>query len=418
MGCSLRFLGGCREVGRSAVLVDDEILLDYGIKPGESQDHLPSYPLNGVRPQSIIISHGHLDHCGLVPNIMDIHPQVYSTPITKNLAAFLAKDTLSIAERARHVPPFYAQDIHEFVRNAHTIDYREEFECGKHTAQLYDAGHIPGSTSILLESENGMRILYTGDVNLSDTRLLNRADQQPKADILVMESTYYGTEHTPREDLEREFVDSIRETIEQGGNVVIPCFAIGRTQEILLVLYKHGLHPYVDGMGVDVFRMMIQYPEYLRDSSALQQAFDNATVVRPNKRSQLLKEASVVVTTAGMLNGGPALYYINKLHDDRYSKILLTGYQVEGTNGYYALKHRHITIGKRVLRLGMKVEQYDFSAHCGDSELKEIVRRFCDLGGELVFVMHGNNPGKFASWISEHHVDAVAPENGDEFRIE
>jgi putative mRNA 3-end processing factor len=74
--------------------------------------------------------------------------------------------------------------------------------------------------------------------------------------------------------------------------VVIPCFAIGRTQEILMVLYKHGLHPYVDGMGVDVFRMMIQYPEYLRDSSALQQAFDNATVVRPNRRSQLLKEAS------------------------------------------------------------------------------------------------------------------------------
>ncbi|MCK5108890.1 MAG: MBL fold metallo-hydrolase, partial [Methanosarcinales archaeon] len=244
------------EVGRSAVLVDDEILLDYGIKPGESQDHLPSYPLNGVRPQSIIISHGHLDHCGLVPNIMDVHPQVYSTPITKNLAAFLAKDTLSIAERARHVPPFYAQDIHEFVRNACTIDYREEFECGKHTAQLYDAGHIPGSTSILLESETGMRILYTGDVNLSDTRLLNRADQQPKADILVMESTYYGTDHTPREELEHEFVDSIRETIEQGGNVIIPCFAIGRTQEILLVLYKHGLHPYVDGMGVDVFRMM------------------------------------------------------------------------------------------------------------------------------------------------------------------
>jgi len=417
MGCSLRFLGGCREVGRSAVLVDDKILLDYGIKPGESQDHPPSYPLNGIRPQSIIISHGHLDHCGLVPNIMDVCPQVYSTPITKHLAAFLAKDTLSIAERARQVPPFYAQDINEFVRHASTIDYREAFCCGRHTAQLYDAGHIPGSTSILLEAENGTRVLYTGDVNLTDTRLLNRADQQPKADILIMESTYYGTDHPPREELERAFVDSIRETIENGGNAIVPCFAIGRTQEILMILHKYGLHPYVDGMGVDVFRMMIQYPEYLRDHSALQQAFDNATVVRPNKRSQLLKEASVIVTTAGMLNGGPALYYIHKLHDDRYSKILLTGYQVKGTNGHHALKHRHITIGKRVLRLGMQVEQYDFSAHCGDRELKTIVRRFCDLGGEIVFVMHGNNPVDFASWISEHKIDAVAPENGDEFMI-
>lgn len=417
MECSLRFLGGCGEVGRSAVLIDDDILLDYGIKPGESSNHPAQYPLNGINPQTIIISHGHLDHCGLVPNITDIHPDIYATPITRHLTSFLAKDTLAIARRAGHVPPFYAQDINEFTRCTRLTDYRDPFECSGYNAELYDAGHIPGSASVLLESENGIRILYTGDVNLAATHLLNGSEPQPKADIMIVESTYYGTDHAPRKELEQEFVDSIRETIDRGGNAIIPCFAIGRTQEILMILHKHGLHPYVDGMGVDVFKRFAQYPEYLRDSDALQRAFDNATIVKPRARSRVLRN-SIIVTTAGMLNGGPALYYINRAHDDRFSKILLTGYQVKGTNGYHALNHRHMTVGKRVLHLRMAVEQYDFSAHSGDCELKKVVRRFCDLGGEIVFTMHGDRTEEFAAWTREHEVDATAPANGERFMIE
>ena len=417
MDCSLRFLGGCREVGRSAVTIDDDILLDYGMKPGEAPDHPPSYPLNGIHPETVIVSHGHLDHCGLVPNIMDTHPRVYTTPITKYLTSFLARDTLSIARRAGQMPPFDAQDVQEFLRCTCAIDYRDSLLCGRYTAELYDAGHIPGSASVLLESENGLRILYTGDVNLTDTRLLNRSEQQPKADILIIESTYYDTDHTPRKELERAFIDSIRETLNRGGNAIIPCFAIGRTHEILMILHKYGLHPYIDGMGIDIFRKIIQYPEYLRDSEALQQAFDNSTVVKPGARSRILKNA-IIVTTAGMLNGGPALYYISRMHADRSSKILLTGYQVEGTNGYHALRHGYLTVGKRVLHLGMEVEQYDFSAHCGDSELKSIVRRFSGLGGEIVFAMHGDRADDFAAWISEHEIDAIAPANGDSFIIE
>ena len=417
MNCSLRFLGGCGEVGRSAVLINDDILLDYGMKPSESPDHPPSYPLDGIHPQAIVISHGHLDHCGMVPNIMDVHPQVYSTPITRYLTSFLAKDTLSIASRNRQMPIFDAQDIQEFMRCSHPVDYGDRFECGGYTGQLYDAGHIPGSASVLLESENGIRVLYTGDVNHIDTRLLNRACQQPKADVMVIESTYFGTDHTPRKELEQAFVDSIRDTLSRGGNAIVPCFAIGRTQEILMILHKHGLHPYIDGMGVDVLRRFIQYPEYLRDSNALQAAFDNATVVTPKMRARILKNA-LIVTTAGMLNGGPALFYISKMYNDRASKILLTGYQVEGTNGYHALAHRRLTLKRRVLKLNMPVEQYDFSAHSGDNELKKSVRRFCDLGGEVLFTVHGNRTEEFAAWARTHEIDATAPVNGDEFIIE
>lgn len=416
--CSIRFLGGCKEVGRSAILIDDDVLLDYGMKPGESPDHPPSYPLNGIHPRTVIVSHGHLDHCGVVPNIMDIHPQVYTTPITRFLTSILAKDTISIARRSGQMPPFHPQDIQEFMRCTRATDYGDVFECGRYETRLYDAGHIPGSASPLLESENGTRIFYTGDVNLIDTRLLNRSEQQPKADIMIIESTYYGNDHTPRKELEHAFVDSIRETINRGGSAIIPCFAIGRTQEVLMILREYGLHPYVDGMGVDVSRMTLQYPEYLRDSGALQQAFDNATVVRPKARAQVLNEPAVIVTTAGMLNGGPALYYIGRVHDDWRSRILLTGYQVEGTNGHHALEHGHLTAGKRMLHLKMGVEQYDFSAHCGDSELKKVVHRFCKLGGEIVFTVHGDRTEDFAAWIAEHEIDAAAPANGDEFTIE
>ena len=184
-----------------------------------------------------------------------------------------------------------------------------------------------------------------------------------------------------------------------------------------MILHKHGLHPYVDGMGVDVLRRFIQYPEYLRDSNALQAAFDNATVVKPETRARILKNA-LIVTTAGMLNGGPALFYLSKIHDDPGSKVLLTGYQVKGTNGYHALTHKRLTNRNRVLHLRMAVEQYDFSAHSGDKELKRSVQKFCDHGGEVLFTMHGDRTEEFAAWAGEYKVDAAAPANGDEFMIE
>jgi len=409
----LSFKGGCREVGRSGLLVNEEILLDYGIKAGE----IPEYPGNGMEPKAVIVSHGHLDHCGAVPNLMYMNPEVFMTPPTAEFTNLLGRDTLKLAETTLSgVAPFDPNDLQRLNQLTRRKDYGEAFKTHGYSVCFYNAGHIPGASGIHLESESGESLFYTGDFSMKETRLVPGAEKFPEADTLVLESTYFGEEHIPRKETEERFIGSVIETLERGGTALIPAFAIGRTQEILMLLDAHGITAYVDGMGRDVYKLLRKYPEYLRNPELLDRAFDRAISVKDKQRESVLKEPAVIVTTAGMLNGGPVLYYLSRLYSDPNSKVLLTGYQVEGTNGRLALKHRVIETRGDVLALKPGIEQYDFSAHSGDSELKKLVKDFCKKGTERVFVMHGDKTEAFAQWISEEiGVEAYAPANGESF---
>ncbi|MDD5474804.1 MAG: MBL fold metallo-hydrolase [Candidatus Methanoperedens sp.] len=401
-------------MGRSAILVNEELLLDYGIKPADP----PAYPLNGLRPKTLIISHGHLDHSGLAPNLMDLEPEIYCTGITARLSALLARDTLKIAGKKGHVIPYYTDEIQEFERKARAVEYRQEFGTSGYSACLYDAGHIPGSSSVYLE-KNNQSLFYTGDINTIDTELQKGADMElPESDILMVESTYFGRNHTPRKILEERFIGSVKETVESGGKAVIAAFSIGRTQEIMLILKKHGLQAYVDGMGVDVFDLMKRKPQCVRDMNKLEKAFVSSSIVKPEDRSRIIEEPCIIVTSAGMLNGGPVLYYIGEIHDDPKSKIHLTGYQADDTNGRMALESGHIVDGRDTLRLNCRLELYDFSAHCGDAQLKELVRKFTGSGTETVITVHGDNTEGFAGWVKEElGVNAIAPANGERVEV-
>ena len=409
----LSFKGGCREVGRSGLLVNGEVLLDYGIKAGD----IPEYPQNGLEPKAALVSHGHLDHCGAVPNLMYLSPEVFMTPPTAEFTSLLGRDTLKIAETTLSgIAPFDPDDLQRLNQLTWRKDYGETFKTHGYSACFYNAGHIPGASGIYLESESGESLFYTGDFSLKETRLVQGAENFPEANTLVLESTYFGEDHIPRKETEERFIESIHETLERGGTALIPAFAIGRTQEILMLLDAHGIRAYVDGMGREVYKILKKYPEYLRSPDLLDRAFGRASSVNDRHREYVLKEPSVIVTTAGMLNGGPALYYLSRLYKDPKSKILLTGYQVEGTNGRLALKHGVIETDGAVLALKPRIEQYDFSAHSGDQELKQLVKDFCKKGTERVFVMHGEKTEAFAQWISEEiGVDAYAPANGESF---
>ncbi|MGP8321039.1 MAG: MBL fold metallo-hydrolase [Methanosarcinaceae archaeon] len=410
----IQFKGGCREVGRSAVFLDEKILIDYGMKPGES----PLYPLNGMHPKTVLVSHGHLDHCGAVPNLMDLDPEIYMTPPTADFANMLAKDTLKIAQANGVYAPYNSEDLRKFVQRTTKIDTGVQFTTQGYNVEFYDAGHIPGAASIHIESKNGESLFYTGDISTTNTRLVSGAGDFPTADSLVIESTYFGEEHPARKEVESAFMDSLHETLDIGGTVIIPAFAIGRTQEILMLLDSHGIHPYVDGMGTMAYKLMMHHTDYLRNHTHLKKAYKNAVIVKGRKRDSIPLDSSIIITTAGMLNGGPVLHYIDKLYNDPKSKIMLSGYQVEGTNGKMAIDKGIIDNDGIIRNLHIKVEQYDFSAHCGDKELKDIVKEFCDTGTEKVFVMHGDNTEMFAEWVlQEIGVEAHAPVNGDEFLL-
>ncbi len=407
-------MGGAREVGRSAILVNEELLLDYGIKPADP----PAYPLNGLRPKTLIITHGHLDHCGLVPNLMDLEPEIYSTTTTARLSALLARDTLKIAENKGYSIPYYGEEIQQFERSVSTVEYREEFHTSGYAACFYNAGHIPGSASIHIE-KNKKSMFYTGDFNTLQTELQNGADTAyPESDVLLVESTYFGKDHEPRKIVEEQFIGSVKETIENGGNAIIAAFSIGRTQEILLVLKKYRLHAYVDGMGVDVFDIIRKSPADVKDMDRLEKAFVGSDIVKPEERKKIIQEPSIIVTSAGMLNGGPVLYYISEIRNDARSKIHLTGYQAEGTNGRKALERGYIEDRNNMVKLNCGIELYDFSAHCGDAQLKEAAKKFCDNGTQMVFTVHGDNTERFANWIKEElGTEATAPANGETFYI-
>ncbi len=405
---TIKFLGGCREVGRSAIMVDS-IVLDFGLKPSNP----PEFPLNGVSPKSVIISHGHLDHVGVAPNLMDYDPSIFMTLPTKELSAILLKDSLNIMEN----PPYTKREFMQFESNTRIVDYDESFIIGGWEITFFNAGHIPGSASVYMSKD--VSILYTGDIKLEDTRLLEGADTSyPETDILIVESTYYGVEHPERRELEKRFVESVKETIENGGHAIIPAFAVGRTQEVVMILEKHGIIPYVDGMGREVAKIIESFPKYVKNVKDLKKAMKKAKIVERGKREEILSEPSAIVTTAGMLNGGPALFYISRLYNDEKSKIILTGYQVEGTNGDKALNEGEIDLGMRTVKLKMKVEQYDFSAHADDRQLKDLVKKVVDRGAEIIFTVHGEDCEGFSNWIKEElGVESYSPKNGDLFII-
>ncbi len=345
---------------------------------------------------------------------MDLGPEVYSTSLTARLAGLLARDTLKISENKGHNIPYCNEEIQEFERRAKPVNYRQEFETSGFKVCFYDAGHIPGSASIHLAKDK-KSLFYTGDINTIETELQEGADTElSDSDILLIESTYFGKDHSPRKLLEERFIASIKETIDNGGKALIPAFSIGRTQEIMLILKKYGLHTYVDGMGVDVYNLMKRSPEYVRSFEKLQTMFTSSSIVEPEQRKEIIREPAIIVTSAGMLNGGPVMYYIREIYDDPKSKLHLTGYQAEGTNGRKAVESGYIEDRSDIIHLNCGVELYDFSAHCGDSQLKELVKKFCDKGTETVYPVHGDDTEGFAEWIKEEiGVDSIAPRNGE-----
>ena len=395
------------------MLVNGEVLIDYGIKTGD----IPEYPLNGMEPKVVLVSHGHLDHCGAVPNLMYLNPEVFMTPPTAEFTLLLGRDTLKLAENTLSgISPFDTDDLQKLGSRTQKVDYKKPFKSHGYGVCFYDAGHIPGASGIFLESKSGESLFYTGDFSLQETRLVHGAAEFPEVDTLILESTYFGEDHIPRKETEERFIESVLDTLDRGGTALIPAFAIGRTQEILMLLDAHGIQAYVDGMGRDVYKILKKYPEYLKAPELLDRAFGRAIPVKDHQRDSVLKEPSVIVTTAGMMNGGPILYYLSRLYKDPKSKVLLTGYQVEGTNGRLALDHGFVETRGDILSLKPRIEQYDFSAHCGDSELKKVVKDFCRKGTERVFVIHGDKTEIFAQWILEEiGVDAYAPANGHSF---
>jgi len=235
------FLGGTREVGRIAIAVKTEktqVLLDYGAM----LDNEPGFPMH-IPPKdvdAIILSHSHLDHSGAIPifYIQGKRP-MYANKVTTELSQLLISDFIHLSS---YYLPFEYLELKSMMQNSKHVDFNTEQKVGDMAFQFKNAGHIPGSAQTLIEAE-GKRILFTGDFNLTDTRLLEGAKMDyGDLDAVIIESTYANEDHTARQELERRFVDACTEVVEKGGIVLVPAFGVGRAQEIACVLAAHHLH--------------------------------------------------------------------------------------------------------------------------------------------------------------------------------
>ncbi|MHA1836034.1 MAG: MBL fold metallo-hydrolase, partial [Candidatus Odinarchaeia archaeon] len=386
----LKFLGACRIVGGSGILVESgtrQIILDYGIYLRKENP----FPIT-ISPKyidGIFLTHAHLDHSGSLP-LMYItgNPPLYSTKMTSELIEILLNDYINVSETPL---PFEEEEILRIKENTVSVDYGDEVIFDDNLkVKIYDAGHIPGSMMVLLEINN-KKILYTGDVNLNDTMLLKGATLElPEVDYVITESTYALTEHPPREELEKKFIQSILEVLENDGVVLIPAFAVSRSQEILCILRKYDIDfPIVlDGMARRVSKVFLKNPKFFRDFELLKEAHRDVEIIRNKRqREKIVNQNCIVVSPAGMLSGGAALYYASQIFKDPKNAIFIVGYQVPGSPGRVLLEQNKLLLNGGAYEVSSQVEYFDFSSHCGSEELIRLIKNI--PGNPKVITIHG-----------------------------
>ncbi len=401
----LTCLGSGRQVGRSCFLLqtkNSKVLLDCGIdvsSQGEDKFpyfNVPEFNINDI--DAIILSHAHLDHCGLLPYIykMGYKGPVYLTAPTRDIAALLNLDFIGVAYKQAATPLFSSKDVQEMVKHSIALNYNEVTDITPDIRiTLYNAGHVLGSAQVHINIGNGLHnFIYTGDTKYGRTRLLDPAvNKYPRVESIQVESTYGSKDDVlpPRKETEEKFLKMVRETIEKGGKVLLPELGLGHAQETVLRVeeaMRNGELPkvpmYIDGMIWDVNAIHTAYPDFLsakiRDSIFQDKnpftADIFARVASPQERKAVIEGGPcIVIATSGMLVGGASLEYFRYFSDNPNNLLILSCYQGPGSIGRKLQEgDRFVKVesenGMQDIEVKMRVELVSgLSPHSGRNEL-------------------------------------------------
>ncbi len=431
----ITFYGAAEEVGRSCILITTDkakILLDAGIKVESGENQFPTIPSNEIKElDGVFITHAHLDHSGFIPHLFarGYRGKVYVTKPTMELLAVQIADYVRLSE-----PKEVTKDVLAIMqKNYKIVEFRDPVHIKDTTIEFVDAGHIVGSALITLSSGD-KSLLYTGDINLAKSKLLSGADlNNLHADALITESTYGGKEdmHLEEKEMAKGMVKSIKETILQGGKVVIPSFGVERGQEVLLYLddfMNSGVLPkvpiYVDGVIGKVMRIFRHNVIYCRkeiQSKILMSDYDpfksdNFNFVESKQQRKKIidaNESCIIVTTAGMLTGGPVVGYMKALAGNSANKLILVGFQPEGTSGRALLDgHKEIDFHGAKLKVNMTVEMHKMSGHADRKQLELLPKKIHGL--KTIFIVHGEpSKSKQLAEALSHGYHVVLPKIGE-----
>ena len=421
---NVKVLGAANEVGRSGFLVNcngTKLLLDYGVLFGR-RGTPPGYPLH-VKPKdvdAIIITHAHLDHSGNVPSLfVSGNTDVYATPPTFDLSKLLIEDMLKIEKNSHS---FGLPELNNMMKNAKEIGFKQRVTKGNATFEFRESGHVIGGSTVLVESEK-KRLFYTGDIKTNGSRMLREMDLDiGEIDLLITESTYAKTEQKPRKESEAELMDFVNEVMDRKGILFIPSFSVERSQEIACILrnanFKHKI--IMDGMALKVNDIMFKHPDYLRDPEIFSDAINSATAIREHaERKRAMNDGPcVVISPAGMLVGGNAVFYLQELAFNDKNGIALVSYQGEGTPGKKLLDTGKVSARGKDLNVKAQVKQFEFSGHADRNELFGMIKKI--KGNPKVLTVHGDSESckMFAQEIHEKFgLEAHAPAVDDEITV-
>ena len=411
----IHVLGSGREVGKSAILVQDnktKIMLDYGAK---LQPEPPKYPPR-QKVDGVVLTHAHLDHSGALPILYKKWNQpCFMTDVTMDLTNLLLTDSIKVGKRQGFGTPFGKKDVSSLIRHTKIVQYNQDFRIGSFSCSLFDSGHIPGSAGVFLE--NGKRIFYTGDIQTEQSNLLYGCYLPDKVDVLVTESTYSYKEHANKLKEQERFLKAVEETIAKEEDALIPVFAVGRAQEILLMLEQYGNKIALDGMAKAASEIISYYGYYLRNAKKLKNVLKRVHWIRTREdRAKAMKHYPIIVTSAGMLGGGPAVHYLNEMRKKPESRVLFTGFLVEDSPGWKLIKTSVFDNAEEKFDVHCELNRFELSAHAGKSGLFSIIKK---LRPKQVICVHGEdkNCKAFAKEIESHGIQAFAPKNGEGIRI-
>ena len=412
MKMKFNFLGGADIVGRMAMTMEGDgktMLVEYGISPTKP----PEYPLQVPgKIDHVFLTHSHLDHCGLIPAVCGTQNcELFTTPLTAEIAELMMYDSLKIAKSEGYPQPYTPGDIERTMKHVVPLTFGDTIELGKISCTLRSAGHVPGAT--MFEFQGDSSTIYSGDIHTEDQKLVLGARPRDCKNLFI-EGTYGGRNHPPKEDSINAFISKIDEVIDRGGKVIIPCFAVGRTQEIMLLLKNLGYEMWVDGMGRSVTNLFLEYPEYIRNAKSLKAAKRTFNEVRNNSMRKKAVAGQIIVTTGGMLDGGPVLTYLRTLREDPKNAILLVGYQAEDTNGRMLMEQGCINLDGEIVKVACEVQKFDFSAHAGHDQIVDFIKA-CDP--ENVIIMHSETRELFLPDLEDYNVILPSPNQPFELDI-
>jgi KH/beta-lactamase-domain protein len=450
-------LGGFREVGRSCTLLhtqDSKVLIDCGIDVSSDANGSPYIHLPEVLPlealDAVVVTHAHLDHCGLVPLLYKYGYKgpLYCTPPTRDLMTLLQMDYLKVAASDAKKVPYSSEHIRSVIKHCIAMGYGDTTDITPDIRlTFHNAGHILGSSTCHFHVGEGLyNIAFSGDIKYERTWLFNPAvNHFPRVETIVVESTYGGREdHQPsRREATERLKDIIRNSMKKKGKVLVPVFAVGRSQEVMIVIENlvsnkeiPSVPVYLDGMIWEATAIHTAYPEYLNtklrsqifqrgDNPLLSEIFKRVDSVEMREKIIQNNDPAVVLATSGMMNGGPVMEYFKSWSPDDKNSIVFVGYQAEGTLGRRIQRgSREVSLndGGNIINIEMKMNVETCDGFSGHSDRRQLIGYLNNMSPRPERIIFGHGEESKCIDISstihkKMNLNTVAPMNLEGIRL-